>query len=1771
MAKYKSRFTGEEIDNKFGDALFDPTTYNQILFACTEDKMAYLSGDTSVPHKVCPFEFTRTVRRMTVVNLMDSKNLYYTQMSEKAIITVGFKSEEKGITDAAWSEATEDARITVEIDRGLTGKYETIVSEQLVLNGNTLSVDVFRYLATGNNRVRVTAVGVDTGSSGYIVYSALLTSMYIAPANFKWNVPFIEGGEYQLGGLYIGGALDKILKIKVSNEQTYLKTYEINIGSQTHTSIAYYYGGLEFPTEGTGIYTVEMWLDANVLESEHLSYNIMCIAEDDIDTAQLVCVGDVADEVDNYAENALFTYAAYNGNSQTATPTITLKMGSKQIATGTYEVSVGQYATYKYSFAIDTAETSAIITATVTNGNTITEDFPLNNESTFAPISGYTFYLSAAARYNSESNKTKIINAADGSIIDATWKDMAWVDGMDGWTVDDKGNKCLLIPAMSSVTADYALMSSANTCTIEMLYKVMNVSDFDEDIIKIASDTAQSWMGVKIKPTNILLHSQSLFSNDLAQSYNTRDEELVHLAIVIAPNYQQTGNIAMIYVNGVKKCSFEWSTGDTFAHSGKLVIGSQTADLYLYMMRVYNQAFSWTQVRQNYLSSIPDAATKAQIFRKEMSVLNDRNELDYNRIKGVYNTFVVELPEGASLPNKITNPNNIAVEGTNLYIDIVQEPTCSIQGEWLDVPLEGQGTTAMTYYRWNLRSKTSSVYDKFRITAKKNVASSMHSHKMGATRLYNELNLALVGANEANGRVAVYQYPVYGFLKIPNEAAAGTYIYEPIGLYTIGPDKGDKSTFGYDNALYKNTLIHMEGTDHSPRGVGMDYPWSELTVGENKDGDMFIGAKNADGTALAETAWEIGACGDKETAADMKAYLDDEFAPAYNLDYFCTPLIVGLEAGYDINANVASFRATVRPDGFTYADCLIYIDGEYDIYYYNINTKTYVKDGFKIYHGLTSTHGFSVDTLESKSTIASKTAYIIECRKKRHRTEVGNYWLLNDSLFHACFLDLVGATDNEKKNTYPYKFGTLASGSRWRWRQDDLDTIFDVNNQGFADKKYSILNTDKQGSTMIFKGNTSYHWRCIREYYKDELKGMMQRILQKMVDMCPVTYGTSIREKLIGSIRYFFWDYAQEYFTQGAYNIDAKWTYEDTWALYKKDTSINAVHPLQQLLGSHYEAEKAWVAMRVLFIASMYEFGTFVDYVDKSEGQIAFRQGGDFTFDLTPAIDMRPSVIQGQNATIIHASGRINAGDSTTIQTEADTSADTMVYIQGADWLSDIGDFSGVQIGSSSSAFAVTSKRLKSLKVGDATASNVTTNIGALDFGLCPSMIKVEARNVSNLDGNVNLTTLPRLRYAYFSGTKATSIELPEGSKVKELDLPESLQQLKLVKLPLLTESGLTYPDGLDNLTYLWVENNALLDGYDALKTAYETSSALKNIRVLGIDKRGDNTDVDFLKALADGDYYGIDASGNVDNTIKPYLQGKLYVTGSVDGDTFDYLKEAFPSMTFDADKIVAFIKFDDPEVLSILRANGVDTNSDGGITKEEAAAVTSIGTWFKGNTAITSFEEFKYFTGITTISAYPNGAFAGCTNLNKITLPTSLTNIDWQSFMNTSLANINFNDSLTSIGYKAFYSSGLDNYDVVLNNVTSVNTGAFHLSGIRSIILPKVATISSAYESGDYGSSMARCYSLVYALIGNVCTDIKWRCFAYNKSMLALICLATTPPSCDQPLYESPNAYIYVPSDSVEAYKGASGWVTYESRIRSISQLETDNPTLYAEIKDYL
>ena len=183
-------------------------------------------------------------------------------------------------------------------------------------------------------------------------------------------------------------------------------------------------------------------------------------------------------------------------------------------------------------------------------------------------------------------------------------------------------------------------------------------------------------------------------------------------------------------------------------------------------------------------------------------------------------------------------------------------------------------------------------------------------------------------------------------------------------------------------------------------------------------------------------------------------------------------------------------------------------------------------------------------------------------------------------------------------------------------------------------------------------------------------------------------------------------------------------------------------------------------------------------------------------------------------------------------------------------------------------------------------------------------------------------------------------------------------------------------------------------------------------------------------------------------------------------------------------------IVFVDANVKAICVANW-DTNGDGELSYEEAAAVTDLGKVFQSKTKITSFDELRYFTGLTSIS---DNAFGNCSSLTSVTIPNSMTSIGSIAFSHcTGLTSIkvesgnttydsrnNSNaiietatntliqgcqntvipNSVTSIGSYAFYGCSSLTSITIPNSVTTIGEDAFlECSGLTSIEIPNSVT----------------------------------------------------------------------------------------------------------------
>ena len=159
-------------------------------------------------------------------------------------------------------------------------------------------------------------------------------------------------------------------------------------------------------------------------------------------------------------------------------------------------------------------------------------------------------------------------------------------------------------------------------------------------------------------------------------------------------------------------------------------------------------------------------------------------------------------------------------------------------------------------------------------------------------------------------------------------------------------------------------------------------------------------------------------------------------------------------------------------------------------------------------------------------------------------------------------------------------------------------------------------------------------------------------------------------------------------------------------------------------------------------------------------------------------------------------------------------------------------------------------------------------------------------------------------------------------------------------------------------------------------------------------------------------------------------------------------------------------IQFADPTMKRIC-VLAYDGNNDGELSFEEAANVTDLGLLHKLMVSgITSFDEFKYFTKISSV---PSSFFAD-TQLTKITLPISIISVGENAFNGcVNLVEIKLPDGLTNIGKNAFYNcSSLTSVDIPSGVKEICNSTFWGCSALTKVNLPEsIETIGKNVFNG--------------------------------------------------------------------------------------------------------
>lgn len=355
-------------------------------------------------------------------------------------------------------------------------------------------------------------------------------------------------------------------------------------------------------------------------------------------------------------------------------------------------------------------------------------------------------------------------------------------------------------------------------------------------------------------------------------------------------------NVLKIYVNGtinreISLTPAQLSTNsDTVNPEFNFQIKPINSDVDFYSIRTYQKPLSLEEIQKNRISSFYDKADKESYYNKN-NILNEDGTISFYKAYQKYNVAVIVLPEDEQ-PLWFGNSKTTGSGGSEyiqgnrtILIHHVKDSEQDYSGRFTDFEYKAQGSSAKKYMiahniqaskgKWQKlkdiqeqgesapKSKTVPLADGTfpkKLVGKVNTASSMQSHKLGATRLFNDCWFdGLKNAKDyytpgSNGtRAAVYEEPfLYFYVNVSDPSTIltcddlyttytqnGQLVVEDsnvkfFGFLTWGSGKADKPVFGYGDDTPEYIL--MEGADNGSPGANFKQPWAAFQCW---DGDSY--------------------------------------------------------------------------------------------------------------------------------------------------------------------------------------------------------------------------------------------------------------------------------------------------------------------------------------------------------------------------------------------------------------------------------------------------------------------------------------------------------------------------------------------------------------------------------------------------------------------------------------------------------------------------------------------------------------------------------------------------------------------------------------------------------------------------------------------------------------------------------------------------------------------------------------------------------------------
>lgn len=1395
-------------------------------------------------------------------------------------------------TDTSTGESTGNAGHAV---ISVTHGANTSTMEQTVAAGSTNTVDVTPYLGVGSNTVKVR---VTTGEGDEMQVSQITWTVQVVQLTLSSTfnpATAITRGDTVTIPYALSGSGQKTLRCYVDGTDTDDRSITASTAN----------GSFSIPTASLrhGSHTVQLVVElelagGSVIKSNSILHligvrepgNTQAVISARFDYADGTVIAEGAKpyiEVKQYDKYTL-AYAAYNPKE---TPTrVDIYVGGTLFSS-----ALVPFATrYLEARALEGGRKECRIVCGTSSFHYDMHVLPSDLNVT-EPTDNLRLKLTAQGRSNADTNREEW--SYNG--VQTVFEGFKW--GGDGWT-----GSTLRLTDQARATVQYQPLKQPDqnvtgSFSYVVKYKASEVVDEDADLIRCV-DTDGT--GFVITPTEARMttRGKSTLSMKMAAG------EVYEVAFTSFPkesagssDYEKTNSeMVYLYINGIMSGCVQRASGDSVYQSTPqhITLGSAGATLDVYLMRAYDSYLSDSQVLDCYLVDQESADELIRLYDAN-NVIDENGNVTVDNVPVGMRYIIITGRQANGVPTVL----QAAVNNNKKTKFDVDEMLCVCKGrEDLNFLLVGgcislQGTSSLAYpiknYRIYLRDsnkKDGQLYlgcnaqgiggtlqakAKYSFKLEKDgkrpspvncfclkadYAESSSSHNTGLARIANDVlvqcgQLTPAQKHVESGhpyevRTTVDGEPCYLFYRGTKEETP-----QFLGKFNWNNDKSTEEVFGFVNIPGYNKVMLNYGD------------FVEIIIPEGQTLEEAAASTDRSGWDTA-TPYVFTEANGKNHRVEM--YLDGNWKVAQNevnpvecWEFLNNDFPMGVFRDDDFDKK--------EPDGTP--SWMKVFEARYPDD--DDNNAAYEEGSKKPYY---------LQRLVKwvKSTLGNP---------EKFKAGVGEYFDTGYLCDYYTFTDIFGCVDQRVKNMMFGFWLEPESGKVLCYPIFyDCDTILGVRNDGRLKYHWDIdeESIDPELSTAdktvyAYAGHDSILWANLRTMTAG-LQESYRRLRAKMSN---------------AYIFQVFDDEQSGKFCERIYNLDAlnKYVTPKTRGVEVNQDGVVSVVKysyLESMQGSRKAHRHWWLTNRLGLFDARYSTGQY------SQTDITFKGNSEAgaTVKATPSRDFYFE-FRREGETMVHVPVKEDAEWSYTYDQMANIG--TIFHLFGGQWmkkldLSGWGGFTDLQL----PYLPV----LEELTLGTLAKTYALTEL-VLGTKL-PMMRKLMMRNYVNLP-SVDVSGCNRLEELDASGClKLSTISFAEGATLKKLRLPVNFQTLTLRSMQYLSWTAITF-DGKRNLTGLWVENCALIDGKTAFDELFALNGALKYVRITGLDLEGDGSD---LKRWYDAGLGGFDSDGNTVNG-KCKLVGTYRLTTYLDdathakyADRFDELNIRQPEYTM--------IEFDD-------------------------------------------------------------------------------------------------------------------------------------------------------------------------------------------------------------------------------------------------------------------